>query len=130
MPGPHLEYNTPKCMNTGERGAWNLENVVFYKGAQIKSWAAIDLTGRNMASIQGETGLLGFLGALINMAKKMGMIIPEKFPPHLSGEAHHTEALLNHAVAESQKMYNQNKPDIVLVVLPSTDSGNYQVFNI
>lgn len=114
-------------MNTGERGAWNLENVVFYKGAPIKSWAIVNFTRREMANIQGEQGLLGFVNALMSMLTQMGLSVPSELPPLVHGDVRNIENALEQAVNNSKKAFNQEKPDLILVVLPNTESANYQV---
>lgn len=127
LPNPHLEYGKPKSINTGNRGSWNLNNVEFFKGAQIGSWAVMDFTGRNMAE---ENGLNGFVRALVEMMRKMGMKVPQAFPPCIRGDMRKIKDSLNEAVIQSKNTYGQNKPNFVLVVLPNADALNYQVFNI
>lgn len=80
LPQRHLEYQRPQSINTGTRGAWNLEGVKFYKPGRLNSWTMVSCIEQHVSMQQGKQGLPVFMASLMRMLTEMGMTIPEERP--------------------------------------------------
>lgn len=124
LPQPHLEYTRPECMDTGDRGAWNLDNVKFKAPGKIRSWAILSFIDKRLA-FDKQNGLLPFINGLRDMLRSVGVQIPEGTPSLVHRERMPIEEALQQAVQEAGRQYRQH-PDIILVVLERKESYPYQ----
>lgn len=58
------------------QGSWNLRDVKFPNGSQIKSWAFITLVDPQYLVSDGPTGTNTFLQDLVGMCNKTGVQCP------------------------------------------------------
>lgn len=56
LPQPHLQYGKPGSLDTGTRGAWNLEGIKFLKGGEIKGWGIVNFAHKDRVLVPGEQG--------------------------------------------------------------------------
>lgn len=122
LPQPHLEYQVPASMDTGDRGAWNLDRVKFFRPKEIHSWAIVSMVDRRISLQPGEQGLQAFVGGLIQMLKNMGIHVASGMPPLVHRENKTTEQTLQAAMQEAESQY-QEHPDIILVLLAKKGSS-------
>jgi hypothetical protein len=59
LPQPALAYGRPLAMDVGTRGAWNLRNAAFVRGAELNCWAVLSLVPQQRVDVQvgGWAGL-------------------------------------------------------------------------
>lgn len=55
------------------QGSWNLRDVRFPAGSQIRSWAFTTLVDPQYLTNEGETGTMTFLRDLVQMCNKTGV---------------------------------------------------------
>ncbi|GMH42602.1 hypothetical protein BSKO_10521 [Bryopsis sp. KO-2023] len=125
LPQPHLEYTRPGSLDTGTRGAWNLEGIQFLEGGTIKGWGIVNFEREDRAMGPGESGLRGFVDGLRSTLKDLGLTIPEEPPVLTHGNPRQNpvgpmEACLRQAENQFGEV------TILLVLLPFTDSGFYR----
>eukprot|EP00878_Enallax_costatus_P011253 GHUV01011750.1.p1 GENE.GHUV01011750.1~~GHUV01011750.1.p1 ORF type:complete len:582 (+),score=200.21 GHUV01011750.1:324-2069(+) len=70
---PMLAYGSPEALTPGTRGSWNLRDVRFPAGCQIKSWAFTTLVDPQQLVNEGETGTMTFLRDLVQVCNKTGI---------------------------------------------------------
>ncbi len=52
LPQPALAYGRPQAMDVGTRGAWNLRNAAFVRGAELNCWAVLSFVPQNRVDVQ------------------------------------------------------------------------------
>jgi hypothetical protein len=61
LPQPALAYGRPAAMDVGTRGAWNLRNAAFVRGAELNCWAVLSLVPQGRVDVQVGRPPLGLL---------------------------------------------------------------------
>lgn len=103
-------------MDTGDRGAWNLENVKFLKPGTIRSWSIVSFVSKRISMSEGEQSLFRFVQDMKNMLQQMGLTVANNMPPLVHRETKTVEEALQEGIQEATRQYRE-KPDIVLVLL-------------
>ncbi|GMH35414.1 hypothetical protein BSKO_03282 [Bryopsis sp. KO-2023] len=124
LPQPHLEYKTPGSLDTGTRGAWNLENIKLFKGGEITGWAIVNFANQNQVMVDGEQGLLSFIQGLISMLKELGIKLPEGMPPLCHGDPRRNP-MGPMSEAKDKAIAQFKKVNLMMVLLPTKDSALY-----
>ena len=111
-----------KRVSTGDRGAWNLNGVELYQGAELRSWAIVSFE-RNTGQI--GNALTSFIGGLMDMMKKMGLSVPSGLPPLTDVGRMNVIDALNDAIHNAQSAFH-SAPQILLALLPDKDPWRYK----
>lgn len=127
LPQPHLQYQRPASINTGTRGAWNLEGMKFFIPATLKSWAIVSCMEPNQTMQQGEQGLPVFMASLMRMLTEMGMNIPEERPPLVHRRQDTVQDSLKEAMEQGERQFDQ-PVELILVLLLRKEAQPYQDF--
>lgn len=127
LPQPHLQYQRPQSMDTGTRGAWNLEGVRFFKPAELRSWAIVNCLDQQMALQRGEQGLPVFIDAMMRMFNEMGMSIPEARPPLIHKAQQTVKDSLEIAMTKGREQFGI-PVDFILILLIRKEPHPYQEF--
>ncbi len=56
LPQPALAYGRPSALDVGVRGAWNLRNAAFVRGAELNCWAVLSLVPQQRVDVQVGAG--------------------------------------------------------------------------
>ena len=111
-----------KRVSTGDRGAWNLNGVELYQGAELKSWGIVSFV-RNTQQIGNS--LQSFVEGLMAMMEKMGLSVPHNLPPLTdAGNKDATDALKD-GMHDAQSAFH-SAPQILLALLPDKDPWLYK----
>lgn len=127
LPQPHLQYQRPSSMDTGTRGAWNLEGVRFFKPAELRSWAIVNCMDQQAALQRGEQGLPVFIESMMRMFNEMGMSLPEVRPPLVHKAQQTVKDSLELAMTKGLEQFGR-PVDFILVLLIRKEPHPYQEF--
>ncbi len=73
LPSPFLEYASPRCMDVGTLGVWNLRDAQLLRGSKLSSWAALSLVPRAAADVEGPGGVAALLADLQWVMASLGV---------------------------------------------------------
>jgi len=128
LPQPVLAYGNPAAFDVGTKGAWNLQNVRFAEGRPLEAWAVCSLMEREEA--EGENPLSDFLRALYKMCYDCGISLPTSaaaWPPIVYAQRDSSvESVMRRSVEAARQKYGPKPLQLILVLLPTKDTGPYK----
>ncbi|KAJ2485686.1 hypothetical protein IWW37_005869 [Coemansia sp. RSA 2050] len=105
-------------------GAWNMRGrQVVSPGDELNYWAVLVLASRQHVR---EAAVQGFVTAFIDSCRQTGYKINEQRPPIVYGNAHADVSRGMQQACKSIRLRPNTSPQLLLVILPSTNTQVYQ----
>ncbi|KAJ2451880.1 hypothetical protein GGF42_004157 [Coemansia sp. RSA 2424] len=126
MAPPTIDYNRSSRDSSfvPQGGAWNMQNKkVLVAGKPLDYWAVLVLANRNYVN---DGAVQGFVTMLVNSCKSTGFMINETRPPIIYGNPNADIAREMEHARKSIRLPPNAAPQLLLVILPSTNTQVYQ----
>jgi len=133
IPPPHLSYREGRPPNV-HNGAWNILDVKFHRGAEIRNWSVLVVRdGGSAFNGPQDPRLLGLVQGFAQKMQKSGMIVPSGLPSLLAvtltpfeQDPGRIRSLNNiRGVLQEHVQKLKGKPAFVLVLLSQRDNFIY-----
>ncbi|KAJ2458584.1 hypothetical protein GGF42_001987 [Coemansia sp. RSA 2424] len=122
LPAPTIKYGSFSFAPQG--GAWNMQNKrVSLAGAPLSYWAVLVLASQSHVP---KPAVESFVRVLVSECEKTGYPVNEKRPPIVYGNLNSDIAREMEHACKSIRLPPDTAPQLLLVVLPSTDVHVYQ----
>ncbi|GMH32738.1 hypothetical protein BSKO_00572 [Bryopsis sp. KO-2023] len=113
LPTPKLEYGKSKCVDVGNRGAWNLLQTPFLKGFELKSWALVSLDGKD----RQYRGMNAFLEHLMRKLDFLGIKVAGPPPRCPYNRMKPPEEHMRQGCQMAKKQFGI-PPQLLIVIIP------------
>ncbi|KAL6639221.1 hypothetical protein ACP70R_022951 [Stipagrostis hirtigluma subsp. patula] len=119
LPTPALKYRDNTICEP-DNGQWNMNGKKVYYGARVSNWACI-----NFCQDSSMGAVNDFCDALARSCHNIGVDFPNQRPSIFIASPPRVELDLHRCYQNAQKMWNAQKIDLLLAILPDKNPSLY-----